>query len=84
MIIVPYYDGPNVLLHAIQKAGGANDVDKVLKAMPETFPVKALQGDDLILGGEKSIGVPQQINTVNYIAVVKDGVPVIQGKTENQ
>ncbi|KAA0892642.1 ABC transporter substrate-binding protein [Pusillimonas sp. ANT_WB101] len=83
MIIVPYYDGPNVLLHAIQKAGGSENVDKVLEALPTVFPVKSLQGNDLTLGGKANIGVAQQIDTVNYIAVVKNGIPVIQGKTSN-
>lgn len=81
-IIVAFYDGANVLLHAIQKAGDVNDTSKVAAAFPRALPMQSLQGDTLSLGGKASSGVDKEIMTVNYIGVVKDGQPVVIGKVQ--
>jgi branched-chain amino acid transport system substrate-binding protein len=71
-IVVPIYDGLNVLLRAIQKAGDVNDTTKVAEAFGSVLPIKSLQGDEMTYGH-------QQIMTTNYIGVIKDGQPVVQG-----
>lgn len=74
-IIAPYYDAYNVLLHAIQKAGDVEDTTKVAAAFPEVLPMKSLQGDDMTWSH-------QQIRTYDYVGVLKDGRPVVQGKVK--
>jgi branched-chain amino acid transport system substrate-binding protein len=81
-IIVTFYDAANVLLSAIQKAGDANDTTKVSAAFQQALPMKSLQGDLLVLGGKASSGIDHQINNVNYIGAIRDGVPVIIGKVQ--
>jgi branched-chain amino acid transport system substrate-binding protein len=81
-IIVSFYDGANVLLHAIQKAGDAQDTAKVAAAFPRALPMESVQGDTLTLGGKVTSGIDHQIMTVNYVGVIKDGVPVIIGKVK--
>ena len=77
-IIVAYYDAAAVLLNAISKAGDVNDTAKVVAAFPAALPMKSLQGDTLSF--RSSGGGNQQINTINYVSTVKDGVPVIATK----
>jgi branched-chain amino acid transport system substrate-binding protein len=81
-IIVSFYDGASVLLHAIQKAGDPQDTAKVALAFPRTLPMESVQGDTLTLGGRATSGIDHQIMTVNYVGVIKDGVPVIIGKVK--
>jgi len=82
-IIVPFYDGANTLLHAIQKAGTIDDTAKVMAAFKETLPMASLQGDPMTLGGMKHYGADAQIMTVNYIGTIRKGEPVVLGKTSN-
>jgi branched-chain amino acid transport system substrate-binding protein len=76
-IVVCFYDGVNALLAAIQKAGDPNDTAKVRAAFAQALPIKSVQGDDLTLGGP----FKQQIETTVYIGALRDGVPVVVGKT---
>jgi branched-chain amino acid transport system substrate-binding protein len=46
------------------------------------MPVTSTQGDELRLGGKSTYGADQQIQTTNYVGVIKDGVPVIIGKVK--
>jgi branched-chain amino acid transport system substrate-binding protein len=79
-IIVAFYDGANVLLRAVQKAGDVNDTGKIADAFGSAMPVASLQGDELTMGGKSTIGLDHQVMTVNYISVIKNGEPVIVSK----
>ena len=81
-IIVAFYDGANVLLHAIQKAGDVNDTSKVAAAFARALPMQSVQGDTLTLGGKAAAGGDKEIMTVNYIGMVKGGQPVVIGKVK--
>lgn len=80
-IIVPYYDGLNVLLHAIQQAGTVEDTSRVAAAFSKALPMRSIQGEEVRLGGAKDYGSDTQFLTVNYIGVIRDGAPVVVGKT---
>ena len=73
-IIVSFYDGVNVLLHAIQKAGDPNDTTKVAAAFGSALPLTSVQGDEMTYGKNR------EVLTVDYVGVIKNGEPVIVGK----
>ncbi|MEY4099052.1 MAG: hypothetical protein RL300_223 [Pseudomonadota bacterium] len=77
-IIVAYYDAAAVLLNAISKAGDVGNTSKVAAAFSAALPMKSLQGDQLTF--RVSGGTNQQINTINYVSMIKDGNPVIAAK----
>jgi len=81
-ILVPFYDSANVLLAAIQKAGTVDDTAKIVAAFGKALPMKSIQGDELKLGGMKNYGVDAQIMSVNYIGAIRNGEPVVIGKTD--
>lgn len=81
-IMVSYYDGVNILLAAIQKAGTVDDTSRVAAAFGKALPMKSIQGDEMRLGGMKYYGSDTQVLTVNYIGVIKNGEPVVIGKTK--
>jgi len=81
-IIVSFYDGANVLLNAIQKADTVDDTAKVAAAFSKALPMKSVQGDELTLGGKASYGVDAQVMSVNYIGTIRNGEPVVLGKTK--
>ena len=72
-LLVSWFDAADVLLKAMQIAGDAKDTTKVNAAFAKALPAKSLQGETLNWGH-------QQILSVNYIAEIKDGKPVIIGK----
>jgi branched-chain amino acid transport system substrate-binding protein len=78
----PYYDGINVMLHAIQKMGQINDTSKFEAGFAAALPMASVQGDMMTLGGKALYGVDHQINIVRYIAVVKNGEAAIVGKVQ--
>jgi branched-chain amino acid transport system substrate-binding protein len=79
-MIVTFYDGANVLLHAIQKGGDVSDTTKARAAFAQVLPMPSAQGDQLLYGGKATSGVENQIMTVGYIGEIRNGVPVIVGK----
>ena len=79
-MIVTFYDATNVLLHAIQKAGDVNDTTKVAASFAKALPMPSIQGDELTLGGKNSSGGTQQIVTVDYVGIIKNGDAVVAGK----
>src|SRR5271165_3665581 len=79
-VIASYYDGFNVLLRAIAAAGSVSDTAKVASSFDKALPMTSVQGEQLTLGGKDRIGVDHQVMSVNYIGVIKDGVPVVVGK----
>ena len=81
-IIVSFYDGANVLLNAMQKAGTVDDTSKVIAAFPKALPMKSVQGDQLTFGGKSTYGVDAQVMTINYIGSIRNGEPVVIGKTK--
>lgn len=81
-LLVPMYDGFNVLLHAIQKAGTIHDTAKVAGAFPQVLPMRSIQGDTLTLGGKDAYGANQQIMTTTYVGAIKAGQPVVVGKVQ--
>ncbi|MCI5075397.1 ABC transporter substrate-binding protein [Oricola sp.] len=81
-IIVSFYDAANVLFDAIKAGGNVADPEAARAAVAGIMPVKSVQGDDLTLGGKDRYGVDAQIMSVNYIGEIKDGEPVVIGKTE--
>ena len=78
-MIVTFYDAANVMLHAIQKAGDVKDTTKVAAAFAKALPMPSVQGDILKLGGKASSGSDQQIMTVDLIAEIKNGQPIVIG-----
>ncbi|MCF8482430.1 MAG: ABC transporter substrate-binding protein [Rhodospirillum sp.] len=80
-IIVSFYDGAKVLLAAIEMAGTVDDTAAVAAAFSEVLPMPSVQGDELSLGGKAMYGVDAQVMTVNYIGEIRDGEPVVTGKT---
>jgi branched-chain amino acid transport system substrate-binding protein len=72
-MIAVYYDATSVLLAAIKKGGDVNDTAKVAASFATVLPMKGLQGDEMTYSY-------QQIRTYNFVGVLKDGVPVVQGK----
>jgi branched-chain amino acid transport system substrate-binding protein len=81
-MIVTFYDATNVLLHAIQKAGDVNDTTKVAASFAKALPMASVQGDELTLGGKASSGGAQQIVTVDYVGIIKDGETFVAGKVK--
>jgi hypothetical protein len=81
-MLLPIYDGFNVLLHAIQKAGAVDDTTKVAAAFAQALPMKSIQSEELTLGGKANWGSNQQIMTVNYIGIIKSGVPQVVGSVK--
>lgn len=79
-LVAPCYDAMNVMLHAIQAAGSVDDGDKVAAAFARVLPMPSAQGDELTLGGMATTGANQQIMSVNYVSVIRDGSPVVVGK----
>jgi branched-chain amino acid transport system substrate-binding protein len=79
-IVVSFYDGINVLFRAIQKAGDPEDTAKVSAAFAQALPMNSLQGDELALGGKEASGVNHQVMSVNYLGIIRNGVPVAVGK----
>ena len=79
-MIVTFYDATNVLLHAIQKAGDVNDTAKVAASFAKALPMPSVQGDELTLGGKGSSGGAQQIVTVDYVGIIKNGETEVAGK----
>lgn len=82
-ILVSFYDGANVLLQAIQKAGDVQDTSKVAAAFSKALPMPSVQGETLKLGGKATSGADQQIMSVMYIGVIRNGVPVVVGKAKS-
>lgn len=82
-ILVSFYDGASVLLNAIQKSGDAQDTTKVAAAFSKALPMPSVQGDMLRLGGKATSGADQQIMSVMYIGVIRNGVPVVVGKAKS-
>ena len=81
-MLLPCYDGVNVLLRAIQKSGDVMDTAKARDAFSEVLPMMSVQGEELTLGGKTVYGSDQEIVTVNYIGVVRNGKPVVIGKAK--
>ncbi|MDE2200166.1 MAG: ABC transporter substrate-binding protein [Rhodospirillales bacterium] len=71
--LVTYYDGINVMLKAIQKAGTVDDTAKIISAVPKVFPFKSVQDAEMTIQG-------QQFHTVGYVGVIKDGKLDVVGK----
>jgi len=70
-----YYDAMSVLLAAIRKAGDVNDTTKVSQSFQSVLPMKGLLGDEMTYAY-------QQIRTYDYVGVMKNGVPVVMGKSK--
>lgn len=81
-LIVNFYDGAVALMKAIQIAGTPNDPSKVREAYAKVFPMKSLQGETLTFGGKSTLGVDAQVYPPDYIAVMKNGQPVVVGLTQ--
>ncbi|RJG03301.1 ABC transporter substrate-binding protein [Noviherbaspirillum sedimenti] len=80
--VVTYYDAANVLLRAIQIAGDVKDTSKVAASFAKALPMKSVLGEDLTLSGKKNGDLNQQILTVDYVGVIKNGRPVVVGKVK--
>ena len=76
----PAYDGVMIMLRAIQKAGTVDDTAKVQAAIAQVLPMKGAMGDEISLGGKNTYGSDQEFITTNYLAQIRDGVPVVIGK----
>lgn len=81
-IIVSFYDGARVMLEAIAAGGNADDPEAAAAAFAKVLPMQGIQGDTLTLGGKDLYGVDAEVITVNYIGAIRNGEPVVIGKTE--
>lgn len=63
-----------------KKGEDVNDTTKVRAAFGQALPMRSVQGDELVYGGKATSGVENQIMTVGYIGVIRNGVPVMIGK----
>jgi branched-chain amino acid transport system substrate-binding protein len=81
-MVLPSYDGVSVLLRAIQKAGTVTDTAKVAAAFAVALPMPGVLGDELTLGGKTVFGSDQQVMSTIYVGAMRDGVPVVLGKTK--
>jgi len=81
-ILVSFYDGTKVMLAAIAEGGDADDPVAAAAAFPKVLPMESVQGDNLRLGGSDLYGVDAEVLSVNYVGVIRDGEPVVIGKTE--
>lgn len=81
-IIVSFYDGARVMLAAIAAGGDADDPAAAAAAFPKVLPMESVQGDTLTLGGKDLYGVDAEVLTVNYVGAIRNGEPVVIGKTE--
>jgi branched-chain amino acid transport system substrate-binding protein len=79
-MIVTFYDAANVLLRAIQKGGDVNDPAKARAAVAQVLPMPSVQGEPLAYGGMTTSGTLNQVLTVGFVGVIKNGEPVIVGK----
>ena len=66
--------------HGIQKAGDVNDTAKVAVAFAKALPLESVQGDELTPGGKGSSGGAQQIMTVDYVGIIRNGETAVAGK----
>jgi len=76
-LIVSFYDAGNVLLHAIQKGGDVNDPAKARAAFAQVLPMQSVQGVPLSYGGIATSGALNEILTVGFVGVIKNGVPLV-------
>lgn len=81
-MIATLYDAAAVLMRAIELSGDPNDTAKVRAAFAKALPMQSVQGETLTLGGKARYGADQQIMTVSYVSLVKDGVPRLVGKAQ--
>jgi branched-chain amino acid transport system substrate-binding protein len=81
-LFVSTYDGVNLLLKAVAKAGTVDDAKAVSAAFPTVLPAKGLLGDELTMGGVDGKGQKNQVMTYSYISIMKDGTPQIVGKVK--
>ena len=79
-MFLPAYDAVLAVFRAIQKGGDVNDTSKAQAAMAQVLPTKSIMGDDISLGGKSTYGSDQEFITTNYMAQIRDGVPVVIGK----
>ena len=79
-MLLSFYDATNVMLRAVQKAGEVNDADKIRAAFAQVLPMNSVMGDPMNYGGKPIYGADNQILTYSYIAVDRDGVPVVVAK----
>ena len=79
-MLLSFYDATNVMLRAVQKAGEVNDADKIRAAFAQVLPMNSVLGDPRTYGGTPIYGADNQILTYSYIAVDRDGVPVVVAK----
>jgi branched-chain amino acid transport system substrate-binding protein len=79
-MFLPAYDGIMVLFRAMQKAGTVTDTTKVRDAIALVLPSKGALGEEISLGGKSTYGSDQEFITTNYMAQIRDGVPVVIGK----
>jgi branched-chain amino acid transport system substrate-binding protein len=79
-LLVTFYDAASVMLAATAKAGTVSDTAKIVAAVPQVMPMDSVQGAKLKLGGKELYGSDQQVVTVGYVGILKNGVPVVVGQ----
>ena len=78
-LVVSFYDGANVLLHAIQAGGDVNSPTKAREAFAKVLPMQSAQGVALTYGGMSTSGALNQILTIGFVGQIHDGAPTILG-----
>lgn len=81
-ILLPEYDGFQVMMKAIQAAGSVEDTAAVVDAFATVLPTASLLGDELTLGGMANYGSDRQIMTTNYVGEIRNGAVVAVGKVK--
>jgi branched-chain amino acid transport system substrate-binding protein len=80
--LAPYSNGINILLHAIQMSGVVGDTAKFESGWKKAFPMKAIDGDEIILdpNAMHKYGTDHQAAQYRYIGLIKSGREVVVGK----
>lgn len=81
-LVVSFYDGANVLLHAIQAGGDVNSPTKAREAFAKVLPMQSAQGVALTYGGMATSGALNQIMTIGFVGQIHNGEPTILGKIQ--
>jgi branched-chain amino acid transport system substrate-binding protein len=76
-MLINFYDATKALLAAIEKAGTVTDTEKVVVALNQIMPFKAVAGGEIKLSGKGTYGVDHQIYTPTYIGVIQNGEPKV-------
>ena len=80
--LAPYSNGIMILIHAIQMSGAVGDTSKFEDGWKKAFPMKSIQGDEIIMdpNAMSKYGTDHQAVQYRYVGLAHDGHVVVVGK----